>query len=139
MAGAHLVLYDGVCGLCNRFNAFLLRRDAGAVLDFASLQSAAGRAALGRFGPVPDDLTTVYVIADYRSESAALLSRSAAALFAVRALGGPWRTAALATLLPRAVRDWAYDLVARHRYRFFGRTEVCPLPAAEHRARFIDL
>jgi predicted DCC family thiol-disulfide oxidoreductase YuxK len=86
-----LVLYDGVCGLCNRLNNFVLRRDTRAVFDFASLQSAVGRSTLARFGRNPEDLNTFYLVTNYRSESPALLSKASAALFVMKKLGDPWR------------------------------------------------
>ena len=70
-----MVLYDGVCALCNRLNNFVLPRDNRGVFDFASLQSAMGRSALQRFGRNPDDLNTFYLVTNYRSESSALLSK----------------------------------------------------------------
>jgi predicted DCC family thiol-disulfide oxidoreductase YuxK len=137
--GEHLVLYDGVCGLCNRLNQFVLERDPSAVFDFASLQSAAGRSALQRFGRNPDALDTFYVVANYRSESAALLAKARAALFVARTLGGGWAWLRTFGVLPEALLDRGYDLIARHRYRFFGRYESCLMPSAEYTARFIDV
>ena len=136
--GAHLILYDGVCGLCSRFNQFVIAYDRSRLFHFASLQSAAGRAALQRFGADCDELTTFYVLANYRSASPAPLSKSRAALFVATRLGWPWRAASLFYLVPKALAEQLYDLVARHRYRMFGRYERCPLPDPAHRDRFID-
>jgi len=72
----HLVLYDGVCGLCNRLNGFLLPRDRDGVFAFASLQSATGRSLLSQFGKDAAGLSTFYVVTNYRSDSTALLSKS---------------------------------------------------------------
>jgi predicted DCC family thiol-disulfide oxidoreductase YuxK len=135
----HLILYDGVCGLCNRLNQFVLRRDRRGTFDFASLQSGTGRTVLRRFGRDPQDLNTFYVVTNYRSESPALLSKSRASLFLMKELGGPWRWFELLGVLPTALLDRGYDLVARNRYRFFGRYESCLMPGAEHRTRFIDV
>src|SRR5206468_10125550 len=90
--GEHLVLYDGVCGLCNRLNNFVLLRDTRAAFDFASLQSAAGRSVLQRFGKNNENLNTFYVVANYRSVSPALLSEARAVLFVMQTLGtgSPW-------------------------------------------------
>jgi predicted DCC family thiol-disulfide oxidoreductase YuxK len=134
----HLALYDGVCGLCNRLVRFLLEHDRHGVFMLASLQSATGTALVKRFGGCSDELSTFYVVADYRTASARMLGRSDAALFVAGQLGWPWKAAVLLRVLPRAVRDWAYDLVARHRYRVFGRLEGCLVPPAESRHRFID-
>jgi len=137
--GRHLILYDGVCGLCNRLNNFVLPRDREGRFHFASLQSALGRSILERHGRDPGDLTTFYVVADYRSSSSTLRSRSDAALFLMRNLGRPWRWFAAFRILPRPLCDRIYDLVARNRYRLFGRVDTCPAPSPEYRSRFVDV
>jgi predicted DCC family thiol-disulfide oxidoreductase YuxK len=137
--GAHLVLYDGVCGLCNRLNRFVLKRDSRGVFDFASLQSATGRDILQRFGKDARDLDTVYVLADYHSPNPRLVSRAAAVLFVLRTIGGPWRVLTLLGVLPKALLDAGYDLVARWRYKVFGQYRTCPLPSPADRKRFIDV
>jgi predicted DCC family thiol-disulfide oxidoreductase YuxK len=134
-----LVLYDGVCGLCNRLNNFVLPRDTQAVFDFASLQSAVGRSTLAGFGRNPEDLNTFYLVTNYRSKSPALLSKASAALFVMKKLGDPWRWLGLFGIFPNALLDRAYDLTARYRYRFFGRYESCLMPSAKYRKHFIDL
>jgi len=136
--GAHLVLYDGACGLCSRFLRFLLAHDGRAVFKYSSLQSATGRAMVQRYGGNPFDLTSFYVIANYRTSDARVFTRSAAALFVEGELGWPWKAARAAGLLPKIVLDRAYDLVARSRYRLFDRHEQCPMPRPEFRNRFID-
>jgi predicted DCC family thiol-disulfide oxidoreductase YuxK len=136
--GAHLVLYDGVCGLCNRLLQFLLKHDHRAVFAFASLQSDVGRAIVARLGGDPDELTSFYVVADYRERHARIIGRSRAALFVAGELGWPWKGAVLMRVLPAAVLDRVYDVVARTRYRLFGRLEHCPISPAEYRRRFID-
>ena|SRR5687767_15156574 len=138
-AGRHLLLYDGVCGLCNRLTQFVLSRDAAELFDFASLQSETGRAFLLRSGRHPGDLDTVYVVADYRADSRRVLSKSDASLFIAESVGGPWRIFTVLRVLPAAMRDVFYDLIARSRYRIFGRYDTCPIPAPEHRKRFIDV
>jgi len=137
-AGAHLVLYDGVCGLCSRLLQFLLRRDRRRVFRFASLQSAVGRSIVERSGGNPAELTSFYVVADYETTAARVFARSDAALFVAGALSWPWKAARWLRVVPRAVRDRAYDLVARNRYRVFGRFDRCLVPSREFRNRFID-
>jgi predicted DCC family thiol-disulfide oxidoreductase YuxK len=134
----HLLLYDGVCGLCDWLVQALLARDRREVFIFASLQSLAARTALGRFGHNPGALDTIYVIANYQSVAPKLLSRGRAALFVAEALGWPWKAARLLGVLPHGLLDWGYDLIARHRYRVFGRYEQCVIPRPEHRARFVE-
>ena len=135
---AHLVLYDGVCGLCNRFNRFILAYDKREQFHFASLQSGVARERLGRFGTKADELSTVYVLPDYERSESPPLGRAAAALFVASALGWPWKIAAVLRVVPMSWLDRAYEAVARRRYQLFGRFEQCPLPAPGHRRRFID-
>ncbi|HEY7497730.1 MAG TPA: DCC1-like thiol-disulfide oxidoreductase family protein [Vicinamibacterales bacterium] len=135
----HLILYDGVCGLCNRLNAFVLPRDRRGLFAFAPLQSATAKTWLRRFGRPPEDLTTFYVVTNFRSDSPALLCKSRAALFVLRTLGGLWRWMAIVGLLPTRLLDVGYDVIARHRYRLFGRFETCVLPRPEYEHRFIDV
>lgn len=136
--GTHLVLYDGVCGLCNHLLQFLLEHDHRAVFMFASLQSATGKATVERFGGDPNELTSFYVLANYRADDARMFSRSSAALFVAGELGWPWKVAVLMRVLPTAILDRIYDVVARIRYRLFGRFEHCLTPRPEFRRRFID-
>lgn len=135
----HLVLYDGVCGLCNGLNAFLLPRDPSGLFAFASLQSLTAKSLLTRYGLPTEDFNTFYVIENFRSESPVLLTKSQAGLFAVTTLGGAWRLAGVLKVVPTPVLNIAYDWIARNRYRFFGRYDTCPLPTPEQRARFIDI
>ena len=137
-SGPHLLLYDGTCGLCNDIVRAVLLRDRQGVFHFASLQSTAGIEALSRFGCDSAGLDTFVAIANYRSPSAACLIRARAAIFVLTSLGWPWRAAAPLGLLPRALLDAAYDLVARNRYRFFPRVEHCLVPRPEYRDRFLD-
>jgi len=136
--GTHLVLYDGVCGLCSRLLQFLLEHDHRAVFTFAPLQSPTGKATVEYFGGNPNELTSFYVLANYRAHHAQMFSRSTAALFVAGELGWPWKAAVLMRVLPTAILDRIYDVVARTRYRLFGRFEHCLTPRPEFRSRFID-
>jgi predicted DCC family thiol-disulfide oxidoreductase YuxK len=136
--GAHLVLYDGVCGLCSRVLQFLLRHDHRGVFKFASLQSATGQAMVARWGGDPEALSSFYVVADFLTPDARVFTRSDAALFVAGQLGWPWKAARAAGILPKPLRDRLYDVVARTRYRVFGRYEQCLLPRPEFRSRFIE-
>jgi predicted DCC family thiol-disulfide oxidoreductase YuxK len=135
---AHLVLYDGVCGFCSRLVQFLLTHDRRGLFTFAPLQSATGRAVIQRFGGDPGELTSFYVLANYRMVHARLFGRSAAALFVAGELGWPWKAAAVLRVLPAATLDHVYDAIARNRYRVFGRHEQCVMPRPEFRGRFVE-
>lgn len=136
--GVHLVLYDGVCGLCSRLLQFLLRHDRRGVFSSAPLQSSVGRSIVERSGGNTAELTSFYVVADYQTSASRVFTRSDAALFVAGALGWPWRAAQLTRVVPHAIRDHAYDMVARNRYRVFGRYERCLIPSPDFRNRFID-
>jgi predicted DCC family thiol-disulfide oxidoreductase YuxK len=134
----HLVLYDGVCGLCDRFVQFLLRIDTQDRLLFAALQGPVGTRILKEAGRMTDPLSTVVVVADYLTPSQRLLDRSEAGLFVIASAGGLYRTVAILRIFPRSLRDAAYDLIARGRYRIFGRFDACPVPTPKTRAKFLD-
>ena len=134
-----IVLYDGVCGLCNRLNQFLLKRDHHDRLLFASLQSDLARKILERHGADPTDLDTVYVVEDYDTPSERLFMRSNAILRALEALGGIWKLSSVSKILPRPVRDLFYKVVATNRYRVFGKYEVCMMPDPKFRKKFLEI
>jgi predicted DCC family thiol-disulfide oxidoreductase YuxK len=127
--GIHLALYDGACGLCNHIVQFVLAADHRAVFDFASLQSVAGRAIVERAGKNPDELNSFYVVANYRTPESQVITKGRAVLFVAGELGWPWKLATLMRALPTGVLDAAYDLVARNRYRIFGRRDQCSVRA----------
>ena len=135
-----ILLYDGVCGLCNRLNQFVLRRDPAGIFRFASLQSALAARILSRRGADAADLDTVYVVVNPDQPDEYLLARSDAAIFVLKQLGGFWGLLGLvAQFKPRFLRDWGYRIVARNRYRVFGRFETCMLPSSENHDRFLDV
>jgi predicted DCC family thiol-disulfide oxidoreductase YuxK len=131
-----IILFDGVCNLCNGFVQFVIRQDPAGRFRFAALQSAAGQAVLKAHGL---DAATLAAEPDsvLLELDGQFYSHSDAVLLIARALGGPWRLLLAGYVLPRAWRDAAYRFVARHRYRWFGRQESCWLPTPELRARFL--
>lgn len=133
-----IVLYDGVCGLCNRLVQFLLKRDRRDRLRFASLQSDFTASILKRHGANPHDLDTVYVVINHEEPGERLLARSDAILSLGRQLGGIWSLAVLGKVLPRFLRDGLYNLVARNRYSVFGKYDSCMMPEGRHRRKFLD-
>jgi predicted DCC family thiol-disulfide oxidoreductase YuxK len=136
--GLHLVLYDGVCGLCHRLVQFLLRYDRRAAFDFASLQSGTGRAMVERSGGNRHGLNSFYIVANYRTPAARVMTRSRAALFVAGELGWPWKLGCVLRAIPSRMLDRGYDFIARHRYRVFGRSEQCLVPQWEFRNRFVE-
>jgi predicted DCC family thiol-disulfide oxidoreductase YuxK len=134
-----IVLYDGVCGLCNRLIQFLLPRDRHDRLRFASLQSDFAAVVLKRHGKDPKDLDTFYLVEDYEGANERLLARSDAILSLGPQLGGIWSLAPVGKVVPRFLRDWAYNLVARNRYRVWGKYDTCMMPDPRHRRKFLDV
>ena len=132
-----IVLYDGVCGLCNRAVQFLLKRDRYDRLRFASLQSDFAAALLKQHGVDHEDLDTVYAVLNYRQPNETLLAKGDAFLFFATAMGGVWNVVRVGRIIPRAFRNRLYDFIARHRYQVFGRSENCILPNPEQRHKFI--
>ncbi len=130
------MLFDGVCSLCNGTVQFVLRRDRQAAFRFAPLQSRAAAEQLARVG-APNDMTTFVLIAN-ANDHPRVLTKARAALFVARTLGWPWKAAGVLGLLPTGWLDRVYDLVARHRYRVFGKRDACMLPRPEQRRRFLD-
>ena len=141
MAGANpIVLYDGVCGLCNRSVQFLLKHDKDGRFRFASLQSNFAEKVLGRHGLDPKDLDTVHVVENYDQPGERVLQRSDAILRAGRELGGFWSaTSSVARIVPRPLRDLVYRFVATNRYCVFGKYDTCMLPDPNQRSRFLDI
>jgi predicted DCC family thiol-disulfide oxidoreductase YuxK len=134
----HLVLYDGVCGLCNGFNRFILKRDKRDLFRFAALQGVLARDLLHRHLRVPGQLDTVCVIADHGQRTERVLCKSQAVLFTLKMLGGIWNGVRIFELLPTWVLDAGYDFVARHRYQWFGQYDQCLMPDPRYRTKFID-
>ena len=131
-----LVLFDGECNLCNGAVRWLIERDAEGVFVFAPLQSAAARDVLGRAGGGMDldrDPGSIVFV-----DGEGVYLRSTAVLRAVRHLGFPYALLTVGLLVPRPVRDAVYRLIARNRYRWFGRRETCMVPASGLAWRFLE-
>jgi predicted DCC family thiol-disulfide oxidoreductase YuxK len=127
-----IVLFDGVCNLCNGSVQFILQRDPAGRFRFASLQSDHGQRLLTERGLDPKALDSVVVIDGDR-----LYRESDAALRIAGDLKGAWKALTVFRVIPRPLRDWAYRLIARNRYRWFGKSETCWLPTPELRSRFL--
>ena len=130
-----IYFFDGYCVLCSGFVAFCLARDPEGRLKFASTQSALGRRVLGELGLPEGTFDRTILLLDDDTACA----RSAAVLRALRYLSGPVRWLRPLMLVPAWLREPVYDMVARNRYRWFGRRPACYVPTADTRERFIDL
>ena len=138
-----LLLYDGTCGFCASSVQWVLRRDRQGTLRFAALQGETARPILARHPELAGIDSVVWVEGspdahEAREAREIVLARSAAAMAVGRYLGGPWSVAAqLAGLVPRGVRDWGYDLIARHRHQLTRKGPECLIPTPEEKARFL--
>lgn len=128
-----IILFDGVCNLCNASVDFVIKRDRQELFRFASLQGKAAHALLHEHQLPADTINTVILV-----EGGKVYTRSTAALRITRHLPFPWPLLSLFLVVPLFIRDLVYDVVARNRYRWFGRADTCRVPAPELRARFLD-
>jgi predicted DCC family thiol-disulfide oxidoreductase YuxK len=140
IAGRSVILYDGVCGLCNRVVRLLLRLDREGHLRFAPLESPIAAEILARFPTPPGEPEGVLLITAALMPEEAIYRRFDAVAEALRTLSGPWPLiGALLRLVPRPLREWSYGLIARNRYRLFGRYDTCPLPTPAQRSRILGV
>ncbi len=135
--GGAVIVFDGVCVLCNGWVGFLLRHDRAGRYRFAAMQSDAGRALLEAHGLDPDDPASFLLIEHDVAPAPRVSIDSDAIRRVLVGLGGGWRVASVIALVPRQLRDAAYRWLARNRYRWFGRHAACTLPAPQHRHRFL--
>lgn len=131
--GSAVIVFDGVCALCNRWVRFLLRFDRRGRYRFAAMQGAQGSAMLRAHGLDPQDPMSFLLL-----DAQGAWTDTDAILRVLAGLGGAWRLAGVLRLVPRGWRDAAYRALARNRYRLFGRHDTCHLPAPEQAARFLD-
>ncbi|GAB4379486.1 MAG: thiol-disulfide oxidoreductase DCC family protein [Calditrichia bacterium] len=127
-----IVLFDGICNLCNSSVDFIIRRDPGKRFRFVPLQSAVGKAFCEQFNIPAEAMDTLILIMHGR-----VYQRSTAALKIARMLSFPWPALSLLLIFPQRVRDFFYNLIAKNRYRLFGKRESCRIPTVDLRERFI--
>jgi predicted DCC family thiol-disulfide oxidoreductase YuxK len=131
MSAAPIWLFDGVCVLCAGGVRYVLKHERAHIMRFVAIQSREGRDLASAHGIDPDAPESFLFI-----ESGEALGKSDGVLALVRHLDGPARFILLGQGLPRVMRDWLYDRVARNRYRLFGRKSSCEMPAPGQRHRF---
>ncbi len=134
-----VLLYDGVCGFCNRAVKLLLEHDRRRrTMRFAPVQSDFGQQVIARHPELANVDSVIYLESSATGDERVSV-RSDAALRCAGYLGGAWNVFRVAAILPRAVRDFFYDQFAKRRYRWFGKYDTCMLPSADARSRFVDL
>ena len=126
------ILFDGVCNLCSGFVVFTIKRDPDAKFKFASLQSQEGVNLQKEFGVDPNNIKTMVLVEDND-----YYLKSDAVLRIFKRLNGMWFILYYLIYLPRPIRDFVYDLVAKNRYRWFGKKDECMLPTPELEKRFL--
>ena len=127
-----LLLFDGICNLCNASVQWIIKRDPREIFRFASLQSETGTAMLKKFNLPADSLDTVVLI-----DGDKCYTHADASLHIARLLGGPWRLLLVFSIVPRPLRNRVYNWIANNRYRWFGKKDQCWLPTPELRKRFV--
>ena len=128
-----IILYDGLCCLCNRTVQLLLKIDHRAVLHFAALQSTSAKSLLEQVDhsrPLPDGVVLIH--------NGKIYTESDAALKSLQLIGGIWKLLAMLRFIPNFIRKPIYRIVARNRYKWFGKYDTCPLPKPEWKQRFLD-
>jgi predicted DCC family thiol-disulfide oxidoreductase YuxK len=137
-AGGPVLLYDGLCGFCDRTVQLVLAADRRGRIRFAPLQGDFARRVLDAHPRLADVDSLVLVEAEGTLKHARVHVRSSAVLALARHVGGVWSLLEILRLIPRPLRDWAYDAFARRRYRIFGKLDECKIPSAEMKARFLE-
>ena len=129
----HIILFDGICNLCNSAVQFVIRNDKKKRFKFASLQSEAGKFLLLKGNLEPEKTDSFVLISE-----GFYYTRSTAALKVLKLLGGRWLLLYIFILIPAFIRDSVYNLIANHRYRWFGKKDSCMIPDASLKERFLD-
>ena len=128
----NVVIFDGVCNLCNWSVQFIIKHDPKAIFKFTSLQSEFGTTISQRHKLSSENPESVLLLKDGK-----MLSKSSAALAIAAELNGTWKTLAIFRFVPQNIRDSIYDWIANNRYRWFGKRDDCMLPTEEIKERFI--
>jgi predicted DCC family thiol-disulfide oxidoreductase YuxK len=128
-----IVLFDGVCNLCSSSVLFILRRDKRNRFLFGSLQGKAGQEYIKKFNLPPDAYNSFMLV-----EGEKLYTRSTGALHMMKYLGGGWQLLYIFMIIPKFIRDGIYNVIAKNRYKWFGKKEECWLPTPELKEKFVD-
>lgn len=132
MKSHRIILFDGICNLCNSSVNFIIDRDKNDIFKFASLQSDAGKTFLSKLGLNTEKLYSVILIVGDK-----YYTKSTAALKIVKEFSGLWKILYAFIIIPKIVRDFFYDIIANNRYRWFGRTDSCRIPSSRLQERFL--
>ncbi len=129
----YIILFDGVCNLCNNAITFVIKRDPKNKFSYATLQGEAGAQLTKQYGIDTGKVDSIILIKNNKS-----YIKSSAALHIAKQLKGGYPLFALFLIVPSAIRNWVYDWVAHNRYRWFGKRDACMIPTPELQAKFLD-
>lgn len=132
MQHENIIFFDGVCNLCNNLVRFVLRYDRSGSLMFAPLQSGPALTLLEKYNVIEDMKDSVILITDGK-----IFRKSSAILHIARIMGWPWKLLYAFRIIPAFIRDALYNIVARYRFRLFGKRETCMIPGPDVMKRFI--
>lgn len=127
-----IILFDGVCNLCNGSVLFIIKRDKKDLFQFAALQSELGQKLIKKHHIDTSKIDSILLL-----DSERYFAKSTAALKIARHLSGPYPLLYGFMILPRFFRNWVYDIIAKNRYKWFGKKESCMIPTAELKAKFL--
>ncbi|MFA6572450.1 MAG: thiol-disulfide oxidoreductase DCC family protein [Bacteroidota bacterium] len=129
----NIILFDGICNLCNGIVKFIIKRDSKRTFKFASLQSETGQSFLFKFGLNPIFFQTIIYIRDnsYFIESAAVLN-------ILKDLGSGWKMFYVLIVIPKFIRDFFYRIISKTRYKIFGKCKTCIVPTPDIKDRFLE-
>lgn len=127
-----IVLFDGVCNFCNGAVNFIIKHDHEKRFKFAALQSDIGQQLRVKHD-IADDVDSIILVEDDKT-----YLHSTAGLRVAKTLGGIWSLGYAFIIVPSFIRDWAYKMFAKYRYKLFGKKDVCMVPTAEIRERFLE-
>lgn len=127
-----ILLFDGVCNFCDQTVHFIICYDKKEIFKFAALQSNTGQELLKSFHLPTADFNSLVVVKGHR-----YYTKSTAALEICYSLGGAWKLLFIFKLIPRPIRDYVYDIIAKNRYKWFGKHDHCMIPKPEVRKRFL--
>lgn len=128
----NIVLFDGICNFCNSSVNLIIDKDKDNKFKFAALQSDAGIELQKKFGLNPDNLKTFILIEDNK-----YYTKTTAALRVARDLKFPWNLSYIFIIIPPFIRNIAYNIIARYRYKWFGKRDACRIPTPEESAKFL--
>jgi predicted DCC family thiol-disulfide oxidoreductase YuxK len=128
-----IILFDGVCKLCNAWSNFIIQHDHQHAFKLCSVQSQEGQNILKHFGLSTEVYETMLYV-----EGGVFYQQSDAFFEVVAKLGLPWKAVCIFRIIPKPIRNWLYDRIALNRYRLFGKYDYCSLPTADHEARYLS-